>query len=434
MAVKGNKITAVYCVLFCFCSVLFAQAQEPIVSVNLNHTEWMYSVGQNARFSITVQHNGQVVKNARIHLEIGPEKMPQAIIRDTVLKDGTLVFDGGTLNQPGFLRCIVTTSIAGKQYKGMATAAFSPDRIVATAALPQDFAGFWANTIGEAKKISLSPRMTILPDRSTGAVNVYEVSFQSFRAGARIYGILCVPKKEGRYPAVLKVPGAGVRAYRGDTALAERGLITLEMGIHGLPVTLPNEVYFNLASGALYEYYFSNLDDRDRYYYKRVYAGCVRAVDFLLTLPQTDSSRVAVYGGSQGGALAIVTAALHPQVRYVAALYPALSDLTGYLHGRAGGWPHMFSPSLHGAFEKASMIQTAGYYDVVNFARLLKIPGWYSWGFNDEICPPTTAYAVYNAIGSPKELFITKESGHWLTPVQAAEVNQWLLKRLRENP
>ncbi|HEU4903258.1 MAG TPA: acetylxylan esterase, partial [Flavisolibacter sp.] len=174
--------------------------------------------------------------------------------------------------------------------------------------------------------------------------------------------------------------------------------------------------------------------DKDRYYYKRVYTGCARAVDFLLSLPQVDSSRVAVYGGSQGGALAIVTAALHEKVKYVAALYPALSDVTGYLHGRAGGWPHMFGPQQHAAYEKPSMLQTAGYYDVVNFGRMLTIPGWYSWGYNDEVCPPTTAYAVYNTIKAPKELFITKETGHWMAPAQAEEVTRWLLKMLRVNP
>ena len=434
MDIKRVTIRVVIGFFFCCFAALSAQAQEPAVVVKPDHPDWTYREGQKALFSIAVQRDGKAMKNVRVHVEIGPEKMPPVVVCDTVLKKGQLAISGGMLAQPGFLRCTVTTSIDGKTYKGMATAAFSPDSISATAERPQDFAAYWATVIREARKISLSPRMTLLPDRSAGALNVYEVSFQNFRGGSRMYGILCVPKKEGWYPVVLKVPGAGVRAYRGDTALAENGVVTFEIGIHGLPVTLPNEVYYNLASGALYEYYFSNLEDKDRYYYKRVYAGCVRAVDFLLTLPQVDSSRVAVYGGSQGGALAIVTAALHENVKFVAALYPALSDLTGYLHGRAGGWPHMFSPRQRAAYEKPSMLQTAGYYDVVNFARLLTVPGWYSWGYNDEVCPPTTAYAVYNTIGAPKELFLTKETGHWMAPAQAEEVNRWLLKMLRVNP
>lgn len=431
---RNNKIVAALFLTFFFSLTLSAQPKGGTVSVTLDHRDWTYQVGQKARFSILIQRDGQAINNINTHIEIGPEKMPPTLVMDTVLYQGQLAIDGGTLRQPGFLRCTVTTIIDGKPYKAMATAAFSPERIIATAALPEDFSAFWTQTITDARKVPLDPRMKLLTERSTGSLNVYEVSIQSYRRGARIYGILCIPKKEGQYPVVLKVPGAGVRAYRGDTTLAEKGIITFEIGIHGIPVTLTNEVYYNLASGALFEYYFSNLFDKDQYYYKRVYAGCVRAVDYLLSLPQSDTSKVAVYGGSQGGALAIVTAALHSKVKYLAALYPALSDMTGYLHGRAGGWPHMFSPGEKSKYTRPSMIQTVSYYDVVNFARRVCIPGWYSWGYNDEVCPPTTSYAVYNSIKAPKHLFIIKDSGHWMTPSQEKEVMKWLLKVLKPNP
>lgn len=430
---KKHKALIILCSFLFLFVVVRAQTSVPVVSavVSLDHSDWKYNLGQNALFTIVIEKDGKTLNNVVVHVEIGAEKMQPTTIKDSLLKKGQLTINGGTLSQPGFLRCIVTADVDGKKYRGLATAAFSTDSIVATAQMPQDFTKFWKETIMAARKIPMNSRMNLIRGRSNGLINVYEVSFQSYRNGSRIYGILCVPKKEGSYPVVLELPGAGVRAYKGDTALAEKGIITFEIGIHGIPVTLPNEVYYNLAFGALNEYYFFNLNDKDRYYYKRVYASCVRAVDFLLTLPQVDSSRVAVYGGSQGGALAIVTAALHERVKYVAALYPAMSDLTGYFHHRAGGWPHMFSPSLNGAFEKPAMIETASYYDVVNFARILHVPGWYSWGYNDEVCPPVTAYSVYNSIQAPKELFITKETGHWLSGQQAEESTNWLLKMLK---
>lgn len=425
-----------FVILCCFLLVLtVVRAQTSVASVatvvNLDHSDWKYELGEKALFTIAVEKDGKALKDIVAHIEIGAEKMQPAIVIDTLLRKGRLRINGGTLSQPGFLRCVVTTDVQGKKYKGMATAAFATDSIIATAQMPNDFTKFWEDAVTAGRKIPMDSRLKLITERSTGLVNVYEASFQNYRNGSRIYGILCVPKREGRYPAVLKLPGAGVRAYRGDTALAEKGVITFEIGIHGIPVTLPNEIYYNLAFGALDEYYFSNLDDRNRYYYKRVYTGCVRAIDFLLNFPKVDTSRIAVFGGSQGGALAIVTAALHDRVKYVAALYPAMSDLTGYFHHRAGGWPHMFSPSLNGTFEKPAMIETASYYDVVNFARILHVPGWYSWGYNDEVCPPVTAYAVYNSIHASKELFITKETGHWLSVQQAEESTNWLLKMLK---
>jgi len=138
------------------------------------------------------------------------------------------------------------------------------------------------------------------------------------------------------------VPGAGIRPYYGDVGNAEKGMITLQIGIHGIPVTMERYVYDDLREGGLRQYWESNLDNKDRYYYKRVYLGCVRSIDYIFSLPEFDGETLAVTGGSQGGALSIVTTGLDDRVKWLAPFYPALSDVTGYLEGRAGGWPHMF--------------------------------------------------------------------------------------------
>jgi cephalosporin-C deacetylase-like acetyl esterase len=230
------------------------------------------------------------------------------------------------------------------------------------------------------------------------------------------------------------VPGAGIRPYNGDIANAEKGMITLMIGIHGIPVNLDVSIYNNLGAGALNGYQAFNLENKDRFYYKRVYMGCVRANDFLVSLPQFDGVNLGVTGGSQGGALSIVTAPLDARVKYLAAFYPALSDITGYLHGRAGGWPHLFNKdnlAFHNSKEK---IETIGYYDVVNFARQLKTPGMYSWGFNDETCPPTSMYASYNVINAPKILFLALETGHWTFPEQNEKMTNWIVDKLKGKP
>jgi cephalosporin-C deacetylase len=401
------------------------------ISVTLNHTDWKYNTGEKAIFSIAVLREGQPVAGASLHYEIGLEKMQPAIIREILSTKNKQLVDGGTLLQPGFLRCIVTATVDGKKYRGLATAAFSPDSIKAFAQMPADFSTFWADARKEQVKIPLDSRMVLLPERSDSIINVYEVSIQNDRGGSRIYGILCVPKAPGKYPAALKVPGAGARPYRGDTALAQKGIITFEIGIHGVTVTQPKQFYYDLAFGPLHNYFFSNLDNRDSYYYNRVFLGCLRAVDLLMSLSQVDTSRIAVYGGSQGGALSIVTAALDHRIKYVAAFYPALSDVTGYLHGRAGGWPHMFNAANISSMGSKEKVKVSAYYDVANFAKLISIPGIYCWGFNDEVCPPTSIYAAYNNIHAPKKNIITKEAGHGLSADQSEKVTAWLLRKLQ---
>ena len=96
-----------------------------------------------------------------------------------------------------------------------------------------------------------------------------------------------------------------------------------------------------------------------------------------------------------------MTAGLDSRVKGLVAFYPALCDMVGYIHNRAGGWPHMFNKQENQTAEKAN---TARYYDAVNFARQIKVPGFYSFGYNDMVCPPTTTYSAYNVIQAPKQI------------------------------
>ncbi len=412
--------------------VLSAQPVEKLVKIAVapDHANWVYKTGEKVNFQVTVMRNSEPIANVKIKYEFGPEMMTPTKRDSAVLKEGQFRIDAGSMKEPGFLRCKVSAVVDGVRYENLATAAYSPDQIKPTTTMPADFVQFWESAKAEAAKVPMDVKLTLLPDRCTEKVNVYQANIQNYRVGTRLYGILCVPKKAGKYPAVLKVPGAGVRAYSGDVSLAEKGIITFEIGIHGIPVTMDPSVYVDMSKSNLDGYWFYNLDDKDRYYYKRVYLGCVRAIDFIYSLPEFDGSTLAVTGGSQGGALSIVTAGLDSRVKYLAALYPALCDVTGYLHGRAGGWPHMFNDANKAFNAKPDKIETSKYYDVVNFARVVKAPGYYSWGYNDVTCPPTSMFSAYNVIQAPKSLTIFEETGHWTYPEENDKLRNWLIEKL----
>lgn len=402
-----------------------AQPAQKLVTVIVSpdRTDWQYKAKEEVTFTVQVLKNENLLKDVTVDYELGPEAFPTVIKKDVVLANGKTTLKA-SLKEPGFLRCKVTAKVDGRRYEGMATAGFDVDKIQPMTAEPKDFDAFWSNAIAEARKVSLDPHMTLVPEKCTATQNVYHVSFRNDREwGSRIYGMLTVPKKAGKYPAILHVPGAGVRPY-GGTQVAD-DIISLQIGIHGIPVNLPQELYDNLLNGALRDYYFINKDDRDRHYYKRVYVGCVRAVDFLFTLPEFDGETIGVTGGSQGGALSIVTAGLDKRIKFLAAFYPALCDYAGYIHGRAGGWPHYFRNAKPGPNE----VETLAYFDVVNFARRVNVPGWYSWGYNDVTCAPTSTYAAYNVMPGEKELHLFLETGHWTYPEQWAAHIAWLKEK-----
>ena len=428
-----RRISFILVIAFSCIHYSYAQPSEQLIKVVVapDHADWTYKTGDKVKFTITVFQSGNVLKNAIVKYEIGPEKMEAARKDSLALSNGSLTVDGGTMKTPGFLRCVATAYVDGKTYRGLATAGFDPSGIEPAIQNPGDFDSFWNNAKAELAKVPIDARMTLLTERCTEKVNVYHVNLQNFREGTRLYGILCVPKKEGKYPAILHVPGAGARPYNGDIGNAENGLITFQIGIHGVPVTMDPVVYSNMMAGPLSGYWNYNLDDKDRYYYKRVYLGCIRANDFIVSLPQFDGVNLGVAGGSQGGALAITTAALDQRVKFLTSFYPALSDVTGYLKGRAGGWPHLFEKNNLAFNNTKEKINTAGYYDVVNFARRLKVPGMYSLGFNDETCPPTSIYAAYNVITAPKNIYVIPETGHWTYPEQRGRLNNWLVAKLK---
>lgn len=417
--------------IICITTPLAAQPQRQPVTVIVapDRADWTYDVGQDATFSIRVLQYGNPLSDIAIDYELRREKL-EAVLSGTVQSlEEAVTVPSITLREPGFIRCWATVRVEGKEYRGSATAGFSPEQIEPTVSYPSDFISYWEEAKAKAAEVPMDARLTLLPERCTETVDVYHVSLQNYKEDSRLYGILCTPKGDGKYPAILRVPGAGVRPYYGDIGPAEEGIITFQIGIHGIPVTLDQQVYRDMRFGALEDYPRNKLDDRDHYYYKRVYLGCVRSVDFIFSLPQFDGSNIGVTGGSQGGALSIVTAGLDRRIKWLAAYYPALSDITGYLHDRAGGWPHLFRTEA----EKANnlRIATVSYYDVVNFARQVEAPGIYSWGFNDTVCPPTSMYSAYNVITAPKELLVVQDTGHWTYPEQREQVDGWLKKKLK---
>ncbi|WP_339713532.1 acetylxylan esterase [uncultured Kriegella sp.] len=417
--------------IFSLC--LKAQPRQELVEVIVtpNHADWTYNIGDQAEFSISVYKHNVPLEDIEVNYTVQPDPGYRST---TIWDEGTLSLKSKPVkikakkfNEPGFLRCTATVKVEGKEYSSYTTVGFAPDKIKPTTTLPKDFESFWNMGKAELAQVPMNPVLTLMPERCTNKVDVYHVKLDNVKG--KIYGILAKPKAAGKYPAILHVPGAGIRPYYGDVEEAAEGFISFTIGIHGIPVNLDQGVYDDLRAGPLSNYQVFNLDDKENAYYRRVYLGCVRAVDFIESVEGFNGEDIAVTGGSQGGALSIVTAGLDDRIDYLAAFYPALSDMTGFLHGRAGGWPQIFVDEFTNKPEK---IENSKYFDVVNFARFVKVPGWYSWGYNDNVCPPASTYSAYNVLPAQKELHLFQKTQHWTYPEQHELKNEWLFSKLRE--
>ena len=395
-----------------------------------DHADWLYKVGEKAKVEVSFCLYG-MPQNVEVSYEIGPDMMPTTSNGKVMLRNGRATIDMGTMKRPGFLDLRLTASVADKAYQHHVKVGFSPEKLVPYTKNPADFDAFWKSNLEEARQSELHVDCKKVAAYCTDETDMFLLKIKTDRRHS-IYGYLSKPKQAGKYPVVLCPPGAGIKTIKEpmrNLYYAKNGFIRLEMEIHGLNPEMTAEQFKEITSAFDYEngYLTNGLDDKDNYYMKHVYGACVRAIDYLISLPDWDGKNVFVQGGSQGGALALVTAALDPRVTACVANHPALSDMAGYLDNHAGGYPH-FNRLNH--MLTPEKVQTMAYFDVVNFARRITCPVYLTWGFNDNTCPPTTSYIVWNLITAPKESLITPVNEHWTSEQTNYNQMLWLKKQL----
>lgn len=431
----------------------FGNPRKPFVQVvaTPNHADSHYAVGQTALLRIVAQEGGVPLNGTKVYYKVGPEMfLPSG--RDSVtFADGEALIPMGTMTEPGFLACQYEFKTAdGKTQKDLVKLAFSPEQIQTFTPMPKDFEQFWQKALKAARKIDLEPEYFDVPDATNDKMTTKLVRLHVGK-DKWIYGYLTMPTSAGSvmlpnstysnqtsslserlreaFPVVLCPPGAGsTKPYPSDYFPRE-GCIYLKIEIHDNDPRIPDDEYNAMRQKKCDGYMRRGMESKDTYYYKDVYVGCARAVDFLCSLPEWDGRNVIVTGGSQGGALTIVTAALNEKVTFCAPFYPALCDLTGFLHHRAGGWPKFFTSFYKDGqidIPQQQAVETLQYFDVVNFARLLKVPTFMSWGYNDDTCSPTSVWAAWNVITAPKQKDITPSSGHWRFPTSQEKCLEWM--------
>ena len=419
------------------CSVMTSNAENyPYRSDFLwltqpDHADWLYKTGEKAKVVVGFYIYG-VPQDIEVDYEIAPDMMPATTKGKMMLKNGKAIIDMGTMKKAGFLDLRLTAKKGDRTFQHHVKVGFSPEQLKPYTKNPADFDSFWKATLDEARKTPVSVVCKKVENYSTNEIDCYLLKIKTDKYHS-VYGYLTKPKKAGKYPVVLCPPGAGIKTIKEpmrNTYYARNGFIRLEMEIHGLNPEMTDEQFKEITTAFDREngYLTNGLDNRDNYYMRHVYVACARALDYLTSLPEWDGRNAFVQGGSQGGALALITAALDPRVSACVANHPALSDMAGYLDNRAGGYPHF--PRLNSMLTPEK-VKTLEYYDVVNFARRITCPVFLTWGFNDNVCPPTTSYIVWNMITSPKESLITPINEHWTSSETNYSQMLWLKKQCR---
>lgn len=401
-----------------------------------DHADWLYQTGENAKVEVSFCKYG-IPRDGELRYSIGNDMLQPDKHGSVKLKNGRAVINMGTKKTPGFRDMKLSVSLDGKTYEHHIKVGFSVDKIKPYTQEPQDFRSFWQKNVEELKQVPMSYTKELYKDYCTDKIDCYLVKLQIDKMGHSMYGFLFYPKnaQPGKHPVVLCPPGAGIKTIKDpmrNKYYAENGFVRFEVEIHGLDPRISSETFgeisraFNDRNGG---YLANGLENKDIYYMKHVYVGLVRCIDFLTSLPEWDGKNVAVQGGSQGGALAIIAAGLDNRVTQCVANHPALSDMAGYAaKGGTGGYPHFCrQPQI---LSNTDCLNTLAYFDVVNFARYVKAPTYLTWGYNDVTCPPTTSYAVWNTLKCTKESLLTPINEHWTTTETNRGQMEWIKAHL----
>ena len=423
MSSIARRLFAVFAVVLC-AAPAHAQRREPIpqqLTFTPYHAGGIYDVGDTVGWTVTPgpvtpayryrwtirRNNAVALKEGVLDLSKGSATIEIVASEPSMLYVAVQAFEELTPSTGDGPRRFVGGNAGRNEGFYAVGAAVAPRKIGLSTPRPDDFDAFWNDKLTAQASVPINPVLTRV---DTDVAGVELQMFQLDALGSKAHGWIAKPARPGKFPALIQLQFAGVYALPPEPIArrAAAGWLTLDVDSHDKLPTDP-------AGTVPRPYQTVGNSDRETSYFLNMYLRDSRVLDYLLTRPDWDGNTIVLMGGSMGGQQSLVLAGLRPEkITAVLVCVPAGADSNGDLHGRKAGYPNWDSTN-------ATVMQTALYFDTVNFASRVTAPVMAGLGFIDTISPPAGVWTALNQVRGPVEALPMIESEHDnLTPDKGA--------------
>ncbi len=282
---------------------------------------------------------------------------------------------------------------------------------------PDDHAAYWDRALNEMR--NTDPQVELRPAAfQTATAECFDLYFTGV-GGARVHAKYLRPRDSKKpHPAVLNFHG-----YSGSSGDWIHYLSWVSVGYSAAALDCRgqggiSEDVGGVRGTTLRGHIIRGLDsDPDDLLYRQIFLDTAQLAQIVMDFDEVDAQRVGAAGGSQGGGLTLACAALEPRIKRATPTFPFLCD---YQRVWEMDQAKQAYDELAQFFRKHDPTHTReehwftrlGYIDVQHLADRIQAKVLMGTGLMDPVCPPSTQFAAYNKITSPKDVVIYPDFGH----------------------
>ncbi len=298
---------------------------------------------------------------------------------------------------------------------------------------PADLDAYWDAGLAEMRRQEARPEL-VAADFQTSFADCFHLYFTGV-GDARIHAKLLQPKQPAPgSPAVLFFHG-----YSGNSGgwVEKLGYVAAGFTVAALDCRGQgglSEDKGGTQGWTLRGHIVRGLADQSprKLLYRSIFLDTAQLAGIVMDLDHVDADRVGAAGGSQGGALTVACAALEPRIRRAAPTFPFLADyqrvwemdLAENAYAELRQWFRQFDPQHQ---REQEIFTRLGYVDTQHLAARIQAEVMMSTGLMDQICPPSTQFAIYNKIVAAKSLQLYPDFGHEMLPGNAEQIYGFLM-------